>query len=122
MTDYSEYELATRAVRAGQQRSDEGEHSEAIYPTSSFVFSSAAQAAARFNDADLTGREQNDVPLRDGRKTECLQAPGRGRRCDRLQRLAEHSCERRRDGNHEDEKSNSRPRPAERLHSTDENR
>lgn len=49
MTDYSEYELATRAVRAGQQRSDEGEHSEAIYPTSSFVFSSAAQAAARFS-------------------------------------------------------------------------
>lgn len=49
MTDYSEYELATRAVRAGQQRSDEGEHSEAIYPTSSFVFSSAAEAAARFS-------------------------------------------------------------------------
>ena len=49
MTDYSEYELATRAVRAGQHRSDEGEHSEAIYPTSSFVFSSAAEAAARFS-------------------------------------------------------------------------
>jgi O-succinylhomoserine sulfhydrylase len=49
MTDYSEYELATRAVRTGQHRSDEGEHSEAIYPTSSFVFSSAAEAAARFS-------------------------------------------------------------------------
>jgi O-succinylhomoserine sulfhydrylase len=29
-------------------RSDEGEHSEAIFPTSSYVFESAAQAAARF--------------------------------------------------------------------------
>lgn len=40
--------LATRAVRAGQVRGPEGEHSEPIYTTSSFVFGSAAQAAARF--------------------------------------------------------------------------
>jgi len=39
----------TLAVRAGQERSHEGEHSESIYTTSSYVFSSAAQAAARFS-------------------------------------------------------------------------
>ena len=44
----SEYELETLAVRAGQERSQFGEHSEALYLTSSFVFKSAAQAAARF--------------------------------------------------------------------------
>lgn len=38
----------TLAVRAGQQRSPEGEHSEAIFPTSSYVFRTAADAAARF--------------------------------------------------------------------------
>ncbi len=39
----------TRAVRAGQQRTHEGEHAEAIFPTSSYVFASAAEAAARFS-------------------------------------------------------------------------
>jgi O-succinylhomoserine sulfhydrylase len=38
----------TLAVRAGQVRTHEGEHSEAIFTTSSYVFSSAAEAAARF--------------------------------------------------------------------------
>ncbi len=46
--DDEEWGFATRAVRAGQARTGEGEHSEAIFPTSSFVFSSAAEAAARF--------------------------------------------------------------------------
>lgn len=41
--------LDTLAVRAGQRRSMEGEHSEAIYTTSSYVFASAAEAAARFS-------------------------------------------------------------------------
>lgn len=36
------------AVRAGVHRSPEGEHSEPLYATSSYVFDSAAQAAARF--------------------------------------------------------------------------
>ncbi len=36
------------AIRAGQQRTPEGEHSEAIFATSSFVFSNAQQAADRF--------------------------------------------------------------------------
>lgn len=41
--------FSTLAIRTGQQRSAEGEHSEAIYPTSSFVFKSASEAAARFS-------------------------------------------------------------------------
>ncbi len=45
----SEFDFATRAVRAGQVRTQEGEHSEPIFPTSSYVFSSAAEAAARFS-------------------------------------------------------------------------
>jgi len=44
----------TRAVRAGQQRTHEGEHSEAIFLTSSYVFANAAEAAARFS-GDLPG-------------------------------------------------------------------
>ena len=38
----------TRAVRGGSERSDFGEHSEALSLTASFVFGSAAQAARRF--------------------------------------------------------------------------
>ena len=41
-------ELATLGVRAGQVRSQFGEHAEALFLTSSFVFDNAAQAAARF--------------------------------------------------------------------------
>ncbi|MFZ5512570.1 MAG: O-succinylhomoserine sulfhydrylase [Pseudomonadota bacterium] len=44
-----EYQLDTLAVRAGQERSQFHEHSEALYLTSSFVFDNAAQAAARFS-------------------------------------------------------------------------
>lgn len=39
----------TLAVRAGQVRTHEGEHSEPIFLTSSFVFENAAEAAARFS-------------------------------------------------------------------------
>ena len=38
----------TRAVRIGQTRTHEGEHNDPIFTTSSFVFESAEQAAARF--------------------------------------------------------------------------
>ena len=38
----------TLAVRAGQERTAEGEHAEALFLTSSYVFESAAAAAARF--------------------------------------------------------------------------
>ncbi len=40
--------IDTLAIRAGHRRTAEQEHSEPIFPTSSFVFDSAAQAAARF--------------------------------------------------------------------------
>lgn len=46
---WDRYRPATRAVRAGQVRGLEQEHSEPIYTTSSFVFDSAEQAAARFS-------------------------------------------------------------------------
>ena len=50
MSDFDEnWELETLAIRAGQVRTAEGEHSEPIFPTSSFVFPSAAEAAARFS-------------------------------------------------------------------------
>lgn len=42
------YQTETLAVRAGQQRTNEGEQSEPIFPTSSYVFSCAAEAEARF--------------------------------------------------------------------------
>ena len=40
--------FATRALRIGHRRTVEGEHCEPIFTTSSFVFASAAEAAARF--------------------------------------------------------------------------
>jgi len=39
----------TTGLRAGWERTPEQEHSEAIFPTSSFTFRSAAEAAARFS-------------------------------------------------------------------------
>ena len=48
ITNWEDWELATRAIRVGHQRTPEGEHSEPIFPTSSYVFASAAEAAARF--------------------------------------------------------------------------
>ncbi len=45
---FRNYQLATQAVRGGHERTPEGEHSEAIFTTSSFVFGSAAEAAERF--------------------------------------------------------------------------
>jgi O-succinylhomoserine sulfhydrylase len=44
--------LDTLAVRAGTLRSDFNEHSEALFLTSSFCFSSAAEAAERFKNAE----------------------------------------------------------------------
>lgn len=40
--------FATLAIRTGHHRTPEGEHCEPIFTTSSFVFASAAEAAARF--------------------------------------------------------------------------
>src|SRR5258705_655172 len=41
-------QIATQGVRAGQVRTEFNEHAEPLFLTSSFVFDSAAQAAARF--------------------------------------------------------------------------
>ena len=59
MDEKENYRLETLAVRAGQERSQFGEHSEALYLTSSFVFKSAAQAAKRFS-----GEEEGNVYAR----------------------------------------------------------
>ncbi|MDZ7663255.1 O-succinylhomoserine sulfhydrylase [Thiohalophilus sp.] len=49
MTNFDdEWAIETLAVRAGQVRTAENEHSEPIFTTSSYVFGSAAEAAARF--------------------------------------------------------------------------
>ena len=48
-TEYDNKGFATRSVRAGQQRTNEREQSEPIFPTSSYVFDNAEQAAARFS-------------------------------------------------------------------------
>jgi O-succinylhomoserine sulfhydrylase len=47
--DFDEFNFDTLAVRAGQLRTGEAEQSEPIFPTSSYVFGSAAEAAARFS-------------------------------------------------------------------------
>lgn len=52
-------ELETLALRTGIHRSPFNEHSEALYLTSSFVFDSAAQAAARFS-----GEESGNIYAR----------------------------------------------------------
>lgn len=56
MSDNENLGLETLAVRAGQQRTQEGEHSEPIFMTSSYVFANAAEAAARFS-----GKEPGNV-------------------------------------------------------------
>jgi O-succinylhomoserine sulfhydrylase len=47
--DWSQFDIETQAVRAGQRRTAEGEHSDPIFATSSYVFNSAAEAAERFS-------------------------------------------------------------------------
>ena len=48
----NDYQLSTLAIRAGQIRTHEGEHSEPIFTTSSYVFRNAAEAAARFAETE----------------------------------------------------------------------
>jgi len=48
-SELDDLDFETRAVRAGRQRTPEGEHSEALFLTSSYVFANAAEAAARFS-------------------------------------------------------------------------
>ena len=55
MSDHDDHDpldgahLDTLAVRSGIHRTHEGEHSEPIFATSSYVFDNAAEAAARFS-------------------------------------------------------------------------
>lgn len=49
---FDDYSFRTRGVRAGQRRTGQGEQSDPIFATSSFVFDSAEQAAARFSGAE----------------------------------------------------------------------
>ena len=48
MNDEHDWALETLGIRTGHRRTAEGEHSEPIFATSSFVFRNAAEAAARF--------------------------------------------------------------------------
>ncbi len=50
--DDNDFQPETLAIRAGTQRTDFGEHSEALFLTSSFTFDSAAQAARRFSEQE----------------------------------------------------------------------
>ncbi len=55
-------DISTDAIRAGQRRTNESEHAEPIFPTSSFVFDSAAQAQALFSgeqDGNIYSRFTN---------------------------------------------------------------
>ncbi|MDA8390354.1 MAG: O-succinylhomoserine sulfhydrylase [Gammaproteobacteria bacterium] len=54
----------TEAVRAGHHRTAEGEHSEPLFITSSYVFANAEEAAARF-----AGRERGNIYSRNGNPT-----------------------------------------------------
>ncbi|MDD5214805.1 MAG: O-succinylhomoserine sulfhydrylase [Methylococcales bacterium] len=54
--DWTQYALETQAIRAGQHRTHEDEHSMPIFATSSYVFKSAADAAARF-----TGQQAGNI-------------------------------------------------------------
>lgn len=47
-SDEEQWGIETRAIRVGQLPTDLGSHGEPIFTTSSFVFGSAAEAAARF--------------------------------------------------------------------------
>jgi O-succinylhomoserine sulfhydrylase len=54
--DWQDYEQETQAIRAGHQRTAEGEHSIPIFATSSYVFDSAEQASLRF-----TGKQPGNI-------------------------------------------------------------
>ncbi len=89
MTDneFDEFDFETRAVRSGQQRSSNREHAEPIYPTSSYVFDTAAQAArvfsgdesgyiySRFTNPTVKNFEQRLASLENG---ECCVATASG--------------------------------------------
>ena len=54
--NWKDFGPETQAIRAGQRRTAEQEHSDPIFATSSYVFNSAAEAAARFS-----GKEPGNI-------------------------------------------------------------
>ena len=64
MADDIEAKSETLAIRAGHHRTEEGEHSEPLFLTSSYVFDDADQAAERF-----AGRAQGNIYSRTGNPT-----------------------------------------------------
>ena len=54
--NWNDFGPETQAIRAGQRRTAEQEHSDPIFATSSYVFNSAAEAAARFS-----GKEPGNI-------------------------------------------------------------
>ena len=54
--DWKNYGLETQAIRAGQRRTHEDEHSLPIFATSSYVFKNAEEAALRF-----TGQKSGNI-------------------------------------------------------------
>jgi len=80
-TDWNQYSLETQAIRAGQHRTQEAEHSIPIFTTSSYVFNSAEEAALRF-----TGKQPGNIYSRFTNPTvtafqERLAAMEQGQRC-----------------------------------------
>ena len=61
-SDDLEYQLDTLAIRTGHDRTFEGEHSEPIFLTSSFVCESAADAAAKFS-GQIAGNTYSRLPI-----------------------------------------------------------
>lgn len=64
MADDIESKSETLAIRAGHRRTEEGEHSEPLFLTSSYVFDDASQAAERF-----AGRAPGNIYSRTGNPT-----------------------------------------------------
>jgi len=56
MNDFEDYQLETKAIRTGHQRTHEDEHSIPIFTTSSYVFKNAEEAALRF-----TGQKAGNI-------------------------------------------------------------
>ena len=55
-SDWESYLPETQSIRAGQSRTAEQEHSDPLFLTSSYIFRSAAEAAARFS-----GKEAGNI-------------------------------------------------------------
>jgi O-succinylhomoserine sulfhydrylase len=75
--DPKELDAQTLAIRAGSTRSEFGEHSEALFFTSSFTFNTAAEAAARFggqSDGPIYSRFTNPTVAMFERRLAALEA------------------------------------------------